>query len=165
MFISEALCVVYRMVFWFWICDTWFYKHMAVSDRGSTGESDDACLRTQVDNIEQILFILSVATFADVCCNVRVLENTCISILWNLAWDIFPTFVAKVGSKVSSKIWCKGCGLESHQGHNFQGISFKSSKHSWYCYLGYPMAQADGTVNYIPANNKILNMALSYRGP
>ena len=25
------------------------------------------------------------------------------------------------------------------------------------------MAQADGTVNYIPANNKILNMAHSYR--
>ena len=57
---------------------------MAVSDRGSTGESDDASLRTQVDNIEKILFILSVATFADVCCNVRVLENTCISILWNV---------------------------------------------------------------------------------
>lgn len=43
--ISSIYC---RMVFWLWICDTWLNQHMAISNRSSTWESNDACLCSQV---------------------------------------------------------------------------------------------------------------------
>ena len=61
-----VLCCVCRMVFWFWICYPFINKHMAITHRGCSWITDDACKCFKVS----VVYLFLGHESCNLCCDV-----------------------------------------------------------------------------------------------